>query len=163
MIFSITSIFALLLHIARAVPGCGNAAPPKDLYDTTYDDVQQVISPHISPPILYTVTWNSKYDNRSGNTKTLTCSNLALTYPLFGDLPNFPFIGASFSVTPGVNCGLCMGLSNPETQKSIAVYFVDYVPVNITISEEAFNMLGGTGSSLEAAYYPVNPSLCRLM
>ena len=164
MIFSITFIFALLLHIARAVPGCSNAAPPNDLYDTTYDDVQQAISSHIPPPQPYKVTWNAKYDNSSGDTSTLTCSNLAPIDPHFGNIPNFPLIGASFGVTPGTGtyCGQCLGLFNLATNISIAVYFVDHVPVNFTISKEAFDRLGGTGNSLEAVSYPIGPSNCGM-
>ena len=161
MIFSITFIFALL-HIVRAVPGCGNAAPPNDLYDTTYDDAQQAISPHIPFPRLYTVKWNAKYDNRSGDTKTLTCSNLSLIYPHFGNIPLFPLIGASFMVRPGPHCGQCLGLFNPKTNKSIPLHVVDHVPANFTISKEAFDRLGGTGNSLKAGYYPISPSICGI-
>jgi len=158
MIYFATFIFTLLLsHIARAVPACGDDASPKDLYDPVYDDVQQ-------PFVLeYSVTWDDKYDNKLGETKTLTCSKLAHKYPKFKDLPNFPYIGAAFDVKNGFHCGKCWKLRNKKTDKSISLTAVDYIPnlEGFKISKEAFKKLGGkSGVRLEVEAQEVKSSVC---
>ena len=77
MISFTTFIFTLLTHIARAMPACGGVASPGDLYDPMYDDAQLVLR------VLdnYKITWDVTYDNPNGNTKSVTCSNLATKYP----------------------------------------------------------------------------------
>jgi len=161
MIYFITFIL-LLLHIVRAVPACGDVASPEDLYDPTYDDVQQ--------PLItsYKVTVDSNYDHKHGNTHSVACSNgphgLAHRYPQFKDIPNFPYIGGAFNVRWGSpNCGKCWKLHNKKTNKSITLTAIDSARPGFNIGKHAFIKLnGGTVGSgmLEAEAKPVPHSVC---
>ncbi|KAF8489431.1 Cerato-platanin-domain-containing protein [Russula emetica] len=166
MIYFTTFIFTLLLaHIARAVPACGDAASPKDLYDPTYDEVQQ--------PLLdtYKVTPSDRYDDPNGSTKSVDCSDgpngLAHRYPTFQKIPGFPNIGAVFNVEPGSpNCGKCWWLYNKETNETIyltAIQGTGTARTAFSIAKKGFEKLNGgkVGSgSLQAEAQPVSPSVC---
>ena len=138
MIYFTTFIFTILLsHNTRAVPACGNAASPKDLYNPTYDNVQQPF------PIIYPVTSSNFYDNPNGNTKTLVCSKLAEQFPHFKDFLRFPYIGGSFNIKndPNCRCGMCWELHNPKTRISIFILAIDAAGTGFNISETAFKRL----------------------
>lgn len=158
MIYFTTLIFILLLsHIARAVPACGDDAPPKDLYDPMYDDVL---------PLFYKVTWDKKYDNKHGKTKTLTCSHYLQKYPEFDNIPNFPSIGGGFSVESRIGgCQQCWQLR--YRNHSIFFAAIDHVETGFVVSHEAFVALnGGEGTvlyakgedaSLQRCHFPPRP------
>ena len=151
----------LLSHIARAIPACGDAASLENLYDPTYDDIQQ--------PLItsYKVTWDGTYDNKHGDTNSVACSNgphgLAHRYPHFKDFPDFPYIGGAFDVHWGSpNCGKCWRLHNKKTNKSISLIAIDADGGGFNIAKEAFIKLGGNVGSgtLEAEAKEVPPSVC---
>jgi hypothetical protein len=168
MIYFTTFIFALLLsHIARAVPACGDAASPEDLYDPTYDDVQEPIDLLVTS---YKVGWDGKYDKKHGDTKSVACANpphgYAHRYPHFKDFPDFPYIGGAFDVKHGSpNCGKCWKLHDKKTNKSIHLTAIDHAGhgKGFIISKEAFEKLNGgsVGSGeLEAEAKEVPASVC---
>jgi hypothetical protein len=145
MIYFTTFIFTLLIaHIARAVPACGNVASPEDMYDPTYDDEQLLFA---TDP----ATWDSKYDNPSGDSHSLECSNFPPKYPHFKDLPDFPLIGASSDIQghKSPNCGKCWKLTYPKTRKSIYFFAVDSAKSGFILSKHAYSALGGENSTIE--------------
>ncbi len=78
MIFVTTFILTLILsYVARAVPACGDAAPPEELYrdEAEYYEPYEVTfdAQSIIPEPVW---WDTKYDNPNGNTHNVTCSNL---------------------------------------------------------------------------------------
>ena len=153
MICFTTFIFTLFLsHIARAV--CGDAASPKDLYDSTYDDVQEPLL------VKYKVTWDWKYDTKNGDTKTVTCTNLATPYPKFGDIHMFPYIGGRFNVTQTKRgCQECWLLTYEHD--SIYLGVIDHVETGFVISHEAFvTLTGGGETELYAEGVEVSISHC---
>ena len=146
MIYFTTFIFTLLLsHITRAVPACGNAASPKDLYDTTNDDVQQPFDLPL-PTINVTVTWSSFYDNPNGDTKTLVCPERV---PHFKDIHDFPLIGGASDIKNKTSfvCNRCWRLYNPKTSVALTIFAVDAAKtVNaattvLNVSKTAFEVL----------------------
>ena len=160
MIYFTTFIFTLLLsHIARAVPACGDAAPPKDLYDSTYDDVQQPF------PIKYKISWDGKYDNKTGHTKTLTCSNLAPKYPEFGKIPGYENIGGGSHIKlVGKNCQECWEFRHGRSMVYVSIVddHVGKGKGDFVISHKAFERLhGGGGTKLEAEGHKVALSHCK--
>ncbi|KAF8488515.1 Cerato-platanin-domain-containing protein [Russula emetica] len=164
MIYFTTFIFTLLLsHIARAVPACGDAASPEDLYDPTYADGQ-----HALPIVVYNVTWSNRYDNKNGDTNKVACSTgphgLAQRYPHFKDFPDFAYIGGAWNVKWGSQyCGSCWNLTNLKTYKTISVTIIDSAKTGYNISKEAFEKLNGgkVGSgTLQAEAQQVSPHFC---
>ncbi|KAF8489420.1 Cerato-platanin-domain-containing protein [Russula emetica] len=165
MIYFTTFIFTLLLsHIARAVPACGDAASPQELYDT-----KQPIGPG---PIIptYKVTWDATYDNPNGNTDSVACSNgphgLAGTYPQFDDFPDFPYLGGAFDTKWGSpNCGKCWKLTDTDTGRWVYLTAIDAAGTGFNIGKHAFIALnGGTVGSgtLEAEAIAVPGHFCGL-
>jgi Cerato-platanin len=167
MIYFTTLIFTLLLsHIARAIPACGDVAPPEDQYVTdtgTYDDEQLVLA-------TYKVTWNAKYDNPDGSTSGVACSNgphgLAGHYPHFKDFPDYPYLGGAYDTTHGSsNCGKCWKLTNKKTP-SRWIYFtaIDGTGSGYDIGKKAYTALNGgtagSGSSLDAEAQSVAGHFC---
>jgi hypothetical protein len=162
MIYFTALIFTLFLsHIARAMPACGDVAPPEDQYVTnTYDDEQLVLA-------SYKVTWDAKYDNPNGNTKDVACSNgLAGHYPHFKDFPDYPYIGASYDIKHGSsNCGKCWKLTNTKTHRWIYFTVIDgYGGGGYNIGKKAYTELyggsAGSGSSLDAEAQSVAGHFC---
>jgi len=165
MIYFTTFIFTLLLsHIVRAVPACDDVASPKDLYDTTYDDVQQPLFAERK------VKYDGKYDHKHGDTSKVACAHrphgLAHRYKHFKDIPGFPYIGAAFDVKPGSpNCGKCWKLRNKKTHKKIHLTAIDSTEKGFKVSKEAYKMLGGKvepdgHGHLEVEAERVDPSVC---
>jgi hypothetical protein len=153
-----TFIFTLLLaHITRAMPACGDAASPEDMYDPMYDDEQVMFA-------TYFATWSSKYDNPNGITKSLACSEISLKYPHFHNIPNFPFIGGAFNIQEpnSPNCGHCWKLTNPKTHKSIYFTAVDYARSSgFVLSNAAYIALGETTASFQVDAVQVPPHFCK--
>jgi hypothetical protein len=149
MIYFTTFILTLILsHIARATAACGDVASPEELYDPTYTDAQPrpQRDQHSLPPLLYNVTWTNKYDNRTGNTKDVVCSELARKYPHFKDFIYFPFIGGASFIKKGSNfCGTCWNLTNPRNGRTISIAPIDSVKQfdRFNISETSFDILNG--------------------
>ena len=140
MIYFTTLIFTLLLsHIASAVPACGDDASPKDLYDTSYDDVQEPFF------VEHRVKYDSKYDHKHGDTSKVACAHsLAHRFPHFKDIPHFPLIGAAFDIKKGAhNCGKCWRLHNKKDNKTIALTAIDSTEKGFKVSKEAYEKLGG--------------------
>ena len=141
MIFFTTFIFTLLLvHIARAMPACGDVASFEDMYDPMYDEEQ------LFPP-LTKVTWDDKYDNLYGATTSVACKHLTSKYPHFHDLPGFPYIGGAFDITgpDSPNCGKCWKLTDPRTHKFIYFTAMDTSKpgFSFVLSKHAFMALSG--------------------
>jgi Cerato-platanin len=157
MIYFTTLIFTLLLsHIARAVPACGDVAPPED----TYNEELVLAS--------YKVTWDATYDNPDGNTNGVACSNgpngLADHYPHFKNFPDFPYLGGAFDTKWGSsNCGKCWKLSDKKTGRWIHLTAIDAAGGGFNIGKKAFIALnGGTvgEGTLEAEAISVPRHFC---
>ncbi len=153
MIFFTTFILTLILsYVARAVPACGNAAPPEELYEpyeVTFDTL---------PILLANATWDTKYDNPNGSTHNVTCSNLAHQYPYFHNIPHWPYIGAAFDVKKGPSCSTCWKLINSKTGKSISFFAIDYTHDGFKLGKKVFHALtGGTVEvKIEATLVPLS-------
>jgi hypothetical protein len=154
-------VFTLLLvHVARAIPACGDVASPQGLYDM-YDDEQLVFATN-------KVTWDATYDNPNGNTDSVACSNgpngLAPRYPHFKSFPDFPYLGGAFDVKWGSpNCGGCWKLTNTKTHRTIYFTAIDAAGVGFNIGKKAFIALnGGTvgAGTLEAEAVSVPRHFC---
>ncbi len=158
MIFFTTFILTLILsYVARAVPACGDAASPEELYEPyelTFD----------SPPIIvFNATWDIKYDNPNGNTHNVTCSNLDPPYPHFHNIPQFPYIGAAFDVRWGPGgCLKCWKLTNLKTRRSIYLFAIDATPNGFKLGKRVFEAFtGGTVEvKVEATLDSGPPSVC---
>ena len=154
MIFFTTFIFTIILsYVARAVPTCGDAAPPEELYEpyeVTFD-AQSII--------LSNATWDIKYDNPNGDTNNVTCSSLAPQYPHFHDFPQFPYIGAAFYIW-GPTCGMCWKLTNLKTQKSIYLFAIDYNPGGFKLGKDVFTAFTGGTAEVEVEATSISSSVC---
>ena len=97
------------------------------------------------------ITHDSKYDNPNISMSTVACSNpLEPRYPLFGDIPNFPYIGGAFDVverrgSPSPNCGACWKLTNLENEAVIYLTAIDSAPDGFKIGVLAYDTLKGDG------------------
>jgi len=142
MIFFTTFILTLILsYVARAVPACGGVVPPEELhepYEATFD---------AEPIFLEIAAWDTKYDDWNGNTNSVTCSNLSHQYPHFHNLPDFPYIGASFVVKRDPGCSRCWKLTNPKTSKSIFLLDIDATKRGFKLGKKVFE--GFTGETEE--------------
>ncbi len=163
MIFVTTFILTLILsYVARAVPACGDAAPPEELYrdEAEYYEPYEVTfdAQSIIPEPVW---WDTKYDNPNGNTHNVTCSNLAPHYPHFNKIPHWPYIGASFDVKPGRGCGKCWKLTYPKSKKSISFLAVDHTPKGFKIGKKVYTLLtGGTAEPVQVQATMVPLSVC---
>lgn len=106
-------------------------------------------------PAAYSVTvrYDPVYDNRDTSLTAVACSDgknglITKGYKTFGDLPNFPHIGAAFAVE-GHNsaaCGSCWELTykkSDKTTKTIYVTAIDHAGDGFIITETALEHLGG--------------------
>ena len=157
MIYFTTFILTLLLsHTARAMPACGDVAPPEELYDTTFTDAQ-----HAPPIAVSNVTWSNYYGNPDGDTKKVVCSQLAPLYPHFKNFHHFPYIGG---VRGGlIPCGKCVKLRNVKPPyRTIYITIMNSASNGYNTSKLAFNALnGGPGTRLQAEHSVVDSKLCR--
>src|ERR1019366_8376976 len=115
MIYLTTFILTLFLtHIACALPqACHDPITPELSTPDPYGDAQY----DLPIPARWPVTYDKKYDDRYGLTKTVVCAygkyGLNKRYPRFGDFPTFPRIGGAFDVSEdSINCGGCWKLTN---------------------------------------------------
>ena len=127
MIFS--PIFALALFLLTHV---AHALPPAEL-NTRSTTVR--------------ATFDYNYDNPSGSLNGVACSNgdhgLAAKYPMFSDLPTFPYIGG----VPGASwgspkCGGCWKLTSTTTGYWIFFTAVDGT-ATFNLAQPAFKALNG--------------------
>ena len=169
MIYFTTFILTLLLsHIARAVPACGDAASPEELYDPTYADAQA--AEHALPIIVYNVTWSSKYDDKNGDTKKTACPSLAKRYPHYHNFPHYPYIGGAWNIKRSKGgdseyCGTCWNLTTLKSHRAIYVTVMDSAKANYyNISKEAYTKLSGGklgNGTLQATAKQVLPKYCN--
>ena len=96
------------------------------------------------------LSYDENYDNKSGSLDTTACSDgsngLASSYPTFGDLPKYPYIGGAAAIKGwnSPNCGTCWKLTytnEKKKSKSINVLAVDVADDGFNISLEAMNAL----------------------
>jgi hypothetical protein len=174
MIYFTTFILTLLLsHIARATSACDSSEELHNPYaDSAQRDQDTLAPPHPPPPpppTLYDVTWAGKYANKSGDTKSVTCSNLAKQYPHFGNFPHFPYIGGAWNIVNKDSklCGTCWNLTDPKTRKTIFIILIDHAKVTkpgwYNTSQVAFNALNGghPGNVLQATAKEVDSRYCH--
>jgi len=121
------------------------------------------------------LSYDKIYDNKSGSLSTTACSDgsngLASSYPTFGNLPSFPYIGGVQAIA-GWNspyCGSCWSVtytSDKGVSKSINVLAVDVGKDGFNVALEAMNALtGGLATQLgriTVASQQVNASACAL-
>jgi hypothetical protein len=106
-------------------------------------------------PAAYSVTvrYDPKYDSPDVSLTAVACSDgknglITKGYETFGDLPNFPDIGAAY-VVEGYNstsCGSCWELTytkSDKTAKTIYVTAIDHAGDGFIIAETALEHLGG--------------------
>jgi Cerato-platanin len=100
-----------------------------------------------------TVRYDPVYDNRNTSLTDVACSDgenglITKGYNTFGDLPNFPHIGAAYAVEGynSASCGSCWELTyteSDETTKTIYVTAIDSTGDGFVIAETALKHLGG--------------------
>jgi hypothetical protein len=96
------------------------------------------------------LSYDQTYDNSAGSLSTTACSDgsngLASSYPTFGDLPKFPYIGGAQAIA-GWNsayCGTCWQLTYTDDKgesTSINVLAVDVAKDGFNIALAAMNAL----------------------
>ena len=162
MIYLTTFFLTLfLIQISRALPqACSNHISPAS------KSVQHRLSYGDAPHTLASVQssmCDPKYDNPNGSMHATACANpLESRYPLFGDIPNFPYIGAASDVTPGSpNCGECWNLTNLGNGAHIYVTAIDSIPFGfVTMSVSACNALKIDEGVVEIGGGKVLPHFC---
>ncbi|KAI0933549.1 hypothetical protein AcW1_005351 [Taiwanofungus camphoratus] len=117
-----------------------------------------------------TVSYDQSYDDASASMDSVSCSDgpngLAPTYPTFGSLPDFPYIGGADVVTGwgSSECGSCWQLSYDGN--TINVLAIDHTASGFNIALEAMNALtDGQAQFLgrvSATAIPVDVSQCGL-
>ncbi len=171
MIYITAFILTLFLTpIARAVPrSCGDSDDPRGL--SYGDGTAQYAIPNSVPlqPLLYQVTYDPTYDNPDGSMNSVSCSDgqngLAPRFPIFSDLPTFPYIGGAFNIVwNSTNCGECWNLTNPVNEASILLTGIDHTAAGFNIAEEAFEALNGgvLDGTLNVEAHVVPASACGL-
>lgn len=117
------------------------------------------------------VRYDPEYDNRNVSLTAVACSDgknglITKGYKTFGDLPNFPYIGAS-NVVKGYNsasCGSCWELTT--TTNTIYVIAIDRAGDGFNIAGMALEQLGGQeaieAGKINAAAKRVAGSNCGL-
>ncbi len=154
MIFTTFILTLILSYVARAVPACGDAAPPEELYEpyeVTFD---------AEPIILEPAWWDTKYDNPNGDTSNVTCTSLAPGYPHFHDFPQFPYIGAAFDVKRD-SCSKCWQLTDLKTRKTIVLVAIDFTPSGFKLGKNVFTAFtGGTVMPVQVEATLLTHSIC---
>ena len=154
MFYFTTFIITLLLaHITRAVPACGDVASSEGMYHPMYD----------AEEILFSVTWDSKYDDPNGNTSSLPCDFILHSH--FKDIPGFPYLGAAYDIRGknSPNCGKCWKLTNPRTHKFVHFTAVDSAKHGFVLSKHAYKPLNGGNGTLEVEAEHVDERYCRIL
>lgn len=162
MIYLTTFFLTLILtHVARALPrGCHDQIPPQidtDQQGFTFDDIQ---------PFPLKVTWDQTFDNPSGSTNGVACSDgqngLASKYPTFGSFPYFPNIGGAYDIVwNSTNCGSCWFIYNPANHQWVYITGIDTAGHGFNIAKGAFQKLGDVNAgSLVVDAWKVSPSPC---
>jgi hypothetical protein len=167
MIYLTTFILTILLsHIARATPACGDVASPEELYNPAFADAQQ--DQHTLLPIVRdNVKWTHNY-GPNHSTKGIACPNIAHRYPLFKDIPLYPYIGGIWIIKDDPKfCGTCWNLTAVKTRKTIFVIAIDSSePGWFNLSETAFILLNSSipppGISLQATFREVDGFHCGI-
>jgi len=100
-----------------------------------------------------TVNYDPVYDNPNKSLTAVACSDgenglITKGYENFGDLPNFPYIGAAYAVEGynSASCGSCWELTYTEsdkTTKTIYVTAIDHADQGFVIAETVLKHLGG--------------------
>jgi hypothetical protein len=161
-IFSTTFALALLLtQVAHALPQGPSFAPPTfspspfptsptvSIPTTTPSAVPNAPLPNLPTPSPLRATYDPTFDNSTGSMDGVACSNgpngLETTFPTFGDVPSFPFVGGAFDIVWGSpNCGSCWNITNPATGLSIQMTAIDTSGVGFNLALEAFaNLTNG--------------------
>ena len=108
--------------------------------------------PNLPTPSPLRATYDPTFDNSTGSMDGVACSNgangLETTFPTFGDVPSFPFIGGAYDIVwNSPNCGSCWNITNPETGLSIRMTAIDTSGVGFNLALEAFaNLTNGDTS-----------------
>jgi Cerato-platanin len=134
------------------------------------------VDPHTDPhaysaqPSPLRATFDYTFDNPSGSMNGVACSNgvngLAARYPVFGDLPTFPYIGGAWDVVwNSPHCGSCWYITNPETGVSIYMTAIDTAGAGFNMAKQAFDTLTGgpTGQgAIDVTAYEVPRWFCGI-
>lgn len=163
MIYLTTFFLTLLLtHITCALPrGCHDLISPEtdtNQHDFTYGDAQVALIP--SP---LKATFDQTYDNPSGSLNGTACYGISSTYPIFGSIPGFPYIGGAYDIAGNfTNCGSCWRIINQANNVWIYITAIDTAGAGFNIAEEAFKTLnnGELGNTLIVDAQKVSPFPC---
>jgi hypothetical protein len=138
----VTTFFLTLfvIQFSRALPqACGDHISPASdsvQHRLPYGDSPQALV-SVQPPIC-----DPKYDNPNTSMHTVACADLLeKRYPLFGDIPNFPFIGGVYDIRPNSsNCGECWKFTNKD---GVHIYLtaIDSAPFGFVMSVAACSVL----------------------
>jgi hypothetical protein len=152
MVYLATFILALLLtHITLALPRLRR-------------------DPASPPPYPLRVTYDNTFDNPQGSLNNVACSNgdngLASTFPTFGDLPTFPYIGGAFDIAwNSPYCGGCWQIYNPANGAWVFITAVDTAGAGFNLAEEAYRALNGgvlDGATLDVEALNIDPINCGI-
>jgi hypothetical protein len=181
-IFSTTFALALLLtQVAHALPQGTSFTPPSfsspspfpasptvSIPTTTPSAVPNAPQPNLPTPSPLRATYDPTFDNSTGSMDSVACSNgdngLETTFPTFGDVPSFPFIGGAYDIVwNSPNCGSCWNITNPATGLSIRMTAIDTSGVGFNLALEAFaNLTNGDTSAgvINVVANKVSPTPC---
>ena len=100
-----------------------------------------------------TVKYDPVYDNQNTSLTEVACSDgengmITKGYKAFGDLPNFPHIGAAYAVEGynSASCGSCWELTytkSDNTTNTIYITAIDHAGDGFVIAGTALKDLGG--------------------
>jgi len=111
-----------------------------------------------------TVSYDASYDVSSASTDTVSCSGIFdSSYPTFGSLPDFPYIGGAYVVNgyDSAGCGTCWELS--YNGNTVTILVIDHADDGFNISEEAMQVLGAVQAGrVTATATQVDASACGL-
>lgn len=163
MIYLTTFFLTLFLtHVARALPrGCHDIISSEtdtNQHDFAYGDRQVALIP--SP---LKATFDQTYDNPNGSLNGVACYGLASTYPTFGNIPHFPYIGGAYDIASNfTNCGSCWRIINQANNAWIYITAIDTAGAGFNIAEEAFKALnnGELGNTLIVDAQKVSSQPC---
>jgi hypothetical protein len=121
------------------------------------------------------VQYDTVYDSPATSLDTVACSNgkngmITKGYKTFGDLPNFPLIGAASAVEKydSASCSSCWELSytNNKTTTSLHVIAIDHARQGFVVSQAALKHLAGQqgvdGGKIDATATRIGGSVCGL-
>ena len=162
---TVAFIFTLLLtQVARALPqACSDHTSPasKSVQHHLPNGGAPYTLASVQAPMI--VTCDPKFDIPAGFMSTVACANpLEPEYPLFKNIPSFPFIGGAYDAEAGSdNCGACWKLTNADNDGyHIYLAAIDRAAFGFNIGVTGCDTLRGDGIVTKVNAEKVPASFC---